>query len=108
MVPIPQGGRRFDAKASCAAGIGPILTRGMTRAEAMIGAGGWGSMWWAVGVLLLVLWSFGFLSSYTLGGFIHALLLLALAPMLVRAGHARRGTTRTRVLDAPVTRRNAE
>lgn len=70
--------------------------------------GGWGSMWWAVGLLLLVLWSFGFLSSYTLGGFIHTLLLLALAPMLLRAVQIRRGAARTRRLDAPVTRRNAE
>jgi len=106
MGPMPQRGRRFDGSATCAAGIG--LYEGMTRAAAMIDGGGGGGMWWAVEVLLLVLWSFGFLSSYTLGGFIHALLLLALAPMLVRALQVRRGTARTRDLDAPVTRRNAE
>lgn len=65
-------------------------------------------MWWAMEVLFLVLWSFGWLSSYTLGGFIHALLLLALAPVLVRAVHSRRLTTRTRQVPTPVTRRSAE
>ena len=70
--------------------------------------GGWGGMWWAVEALLLVLWTFGFLSSYTLGGFIHALLLLALAPVFVRVVQNRRSTDRARGMDAPVTRRNAE
>ena len=70
--------------------------------------GGWGGMWWAVEALLLVLWSFGFLSSYTLGGFIHALLLLALAPLFVRAVQNRRSTARGRAMGVPVARRNVE
>ncbi|HVT49466.1 MAG TPA: lmo0937 family membrane protein [Vicinamibacterales bacterium] len=35
-------------------------------------------------VLLLVLWFLGVVSSYTLGGFIHILLLLAIAVVLIR------------------------
>lgn len=35
-------------------------------------------------VLLLVLWLLGVVSSYTLGGFIHLLLLLAVAVILIR------------------------
>jgi len=35
-------------------------------------------------VVLLVLWMLGMLTSYTLGGFIHILLVLAVAMMLIR------------------------
>ena len=35
-------------------------------------------------VLLVVLWLLGMVSSYTLGGFIHLLLLLAIAVILIR------------------------
>jgi len=35
-------------------------------------------------VLLVVLWLLGMVSSYTLGGFIHLLLLLAVAVVLIR------------------------
>ena len=35
-------------------------------------------------VLLLILWALGVVSSYTLGGFIHLLLLLAIAVVLIR------------------------
>jgi hypothetical protein len=35
-------------------------------------------------VLLLVLWFLGVVTSYTLGGFIHILLLLAIAVVLIR------------------------
>jgi hypothetical protein len=35
-------------------------------------------------VLLLLLWLFGVVSAYTLGGFIHLLLLLAVAVVLLR------------------------
>lgn len=41
-------------------------------------------MLWTIFVLLLVLWLFGMVSSYTLGGFIHILLLLAVAAVLIR------------------------
>ena len=35
-------------------------------------------------VLLIVLWLLGMVSSYTLGGFIHILLILAIAIVLIR------------------------
>jgi Family of unknown function (DUF5670) len=39
---------------------------------------------WTIFVILLVLWLVGVVSSYTLGGFIHILLVLALVVMLIR------------------------
>lgn len=42
------------------------------------------SMLWTIAVLLLVLWLLGMVSSYTLGGFIHILLILAIIAVLVR------------------------
>lgn len=35
-------------------------------------------------ILLVILWLLGMVSSYTLGGFIHVLLVLAVALMLIR------------------------
>ena len=41
-------------------------------------------MLWTIAVLLLILWMLGMVSSYTLGGFIHILLVLAVIAVLVR------------------------
>ena len=41
-------------------------------------------MLWTIFVLLLVLWLLGVVSWYTLGGFIHILLVLAIAVVLIR------------------------
>lgn len=41
-------------------------------------------------VLLIVLWLLGMVSSYTLGGFIHLLLVLAIALVLIRVIQGRR------------------
>ena len=41
-------------------------------------------MLWTIFVILLLLWLLGMVSSYTLGGFVHVLLLLALAVILIR------------------------
>jgi hypothetical protein len=41
-------------------------------------------MLWTIFVLLMVLWLLGMVSSYTLGGFIHILLVLAVAAVLIR------------------------
>jgi hypothetical protein len=41
-------------------------------------------MLYVIAVVLLVLWGFGFVSAYTLGGFIHALLVIAAVIVLVR------------------------
>lgn len=37
-----------------------------------------------IAVILIVLWLVGFLSSYTLGGFIHVLLVIAIIVILLR------------------------
>ena len=41
-------------------------------------------MLWTIFVVLLLLWLLGVVTSYTLGGFIHILLVLALVVMLIR------------------------
>ncbi len=41
-------------------------------------------------VLLLALWLIGMISSYTLGGFIHLLLLIAVVVLLIRIIQGRR------------------
>lgn len=43
-----------------------------------------------IGVVLLVLWLLGLVTSYTLGGFIHILLVLAIIVILVRVIQGRR------------------
>jgi Family of unknown function (DUF5670) len=40
-------------------------------------------MLWTIFVILLVLWLLGLVSSYTLGGFIHILLVLALVVLVI-------------------------
>jgi hypothetical protein len=41
-------------------------------------------------VLLIILWLLGMVSSYTLGGFIHILLIIAIAIVLIRVIQGRR------------------
>ena len=41
-------------------------------------------------VILIVLWLLGFVSSYTMGGFIHVLLVIAVVVILVRVIQGRR------------------
>jgi hypothetical protein len=41
-------------------------------------------MLYTIAVLLLVLWLLGLVTSYTLGGFIHLLLVIAIIAVLVR------------------------
>ena len=40
-------------------------------------------MLWTIFVILLILWLVGVVSSYTLGGFIHLLLVIALVMLLI-------------------------
>lgn len=40
-------------------------------------------MLWTIAVILLVLWALGLVSSYTMGGFIHILLVVALIVIVV-------------------------
>ena len=39
---------------------------------------------WTIAVILLVLWALGMLSSYTVGGLIHVLLVVAVIVVLIR------------------------
>ncbi len=47
-------------------------------------------MLWTIFVILLVLWLLGMVSSYTLGGYIHILLLVAIAVVLIRVIQGRK------------------
>jgi hypothetical protein len=45
---------------------------------------------WTLAVILLALWLLGLVTSYTLGGFIHVLLVVALVVVLIRVIQGRR------------------
>jgi len=47
-------------------------------------------MLWTIAVILLVLWALGLVSSYTMGGFIHVLLVLAVIVVLLNIIQGRR------------------
>ena len=49
-------------------------------------------MLWTIAVILLVLWAFGLVSSYTMGGFIHILLVLAIIVVLLNIIQGRRAS----------------
>ena len=48
------------------------------------------SMLWTIFVILVIMWLLGMVSSYTLGGYIHLLLILAIAVVLIRIIQGRR------------------
>ncbi|TAM53344.1 MAG: lmo0937 family membrane protein [Acidobacteria bacterium] len=47
-------------------------------------------MLWTIFVILLVLWLLGMITSYTMGGFIHILLVIAVIVLVVRLIQGRR------------------
>ncbi|RJP47796.1 MAG: lmo0937 family membrane protein [Desulfobacteraceae bacterium] len=47
-------------------------------------------MLWTIAVILVILWLLGFVSSYTMGGFIHILLVIAVIVILVNVIGGRR------------------
>ncbi len=47
-------------------------------------------MLYTIAVVLVILWLLGLVSSYTLGGFIHVLLVLAIVVILVNVINGRR------------------
>ncbi|MBK6453560.1 MAG: lmo0937 family membrane protein [Steroidobacteraceae bacterium] len=47
-------------------------------------------MLWTIAVVLVVLWLLGLVSSYTLGGFIHILLVLAIIVVVINVIQGRR------------------
>jgi len=48
------------------------------------------TMLWTIFVILLVLWLLGMVSSYTIGGFIHILLVVAIVVLLINVINGRR------------------
>ena len=47
-------------------------------------------MLWTIAVILLVLWGLGLVTSYTIGGYIHILLVVAVIVVLIRMVHGRK------------------
>lgn len=47
-------------------------------------------MLWTIFVILLILWLLGLVSGYTLGGFVHILLVIAIIVIIVRLVTGRR------------------
>jgi Family of unknown function (DUF5670) len=47
-------------------------------------------MLWTIAVVLAILWLLGLVSSYTMGGFIHILLVLAIIIILINVIQGRR------------------
>jgi len=45
---------------------------------------------WTIAVILIILWLLGMVSSYTLGGFVHILLVLAIVVVLIRVIQGRK------------------
>jgi len=47
-------------------------------------------MLWTIAVVLIILWLLGLVSSYTMGGFIHILLVIAIVVVLIRVIQGRK------------------
>ena len=47
-------------------------------------------MLWTIAVIMLVLWALGLVTSYTMGGFIHVLLVIAVVVVLINVIQGRR------------------
>ncbi len=47
-------------------------------------------MLWTIAVVLLILWLLGLVTSYTMGGFIHLLLVIAIIVVLMRVIQGRK------------------
>jgi len=47
-------------------------------------------MLWTIAVILIVLWLLGLITSYTMGGFIHVLLVIAIVVVLINVIQGRR------------------
>lgn len=47
-------------------------------------------MLWTISVILIILWALGLVSSYTMGGFIHLLLVIAIVVVLLNIIQGRR------------------
>jgi predicted ferric reductase len=49
-----------------------------------------GAMLWTIFIILLVLWLLGLVTSYTMGGFIHVLLVIAVVVLVIQLVQGRR------------------
>jgi hypothetical protein len=67
----------------------PFVSATAAAPPASLGIGGRIRLW-TIALVLLVLWFLGLVSSYTMGGFIHILLVLAIIAVLVRVIQGRR------------------
>lgn len=47
-------------------------------------------MLWTIAVILIIMWLLGMVTSYTLSGFIHLLLVIAIVAVLIRVIQGRR------------------
>jgi hypothetical protein len=47
-------------------------------------------MLWTIFVILLIMWALGLVTSYTMGGFVHILLVIALVVLVVNLVQGRR------------------
>ena len=47
-------------------------------------------MLWTIAVIMLVLWALGMVTSYTMGGFVHILLVVALVVVVLQLIQGRR------------------
>ena len=47
-------------------------------------------MLWTIAIILLVLWALGLVTSYTMGGFIHVLLVIAIVVVLINVIQGRK------------------
>ncbi|AGF77559.1 hypothetical protein UWK_00985 [Desulfocapsa sulfexigens DSM 10523] len=47
-------------------------------------------MLWTIAIILIILWALGLISSYTMGGFIHILLVVAIIVVLLNVIGGRR------------------
>jgi hypothetical protein len=45
---------------------------------------------WTIAIVLIVLWALGFVTSYTMGGLIHILLVVAIVVVLIRVIQGRK------------------
>ncbi|MCF7920616.1 MAG: lmo0937 family membrane protein [Candidatus Cloacimonetes bacterium] len=50
-------------------------------------------MLWTIAVVLIVLWLLGLVTSYTLGGFVHILLVIAIITILIRVINGKKPIT---------------
>jgi hypothetical protein len=66
---------------------GPLLAKHCTSSEA---EGETMDLLWTVAVILVILWLLGLVTSYSLGGFVHILLVLAIIVILIRVIQGRR------------------